>query len=136
MYVNAIGEPLEFFVFLIYFIKFSDDFGTWLKFALPALHFGKFEGCVTRYCRIEWNSTVWREVGPQSAWPTSDLKHPEKAGCRYEPFHAVIDRLGSTGMRHCKKVQLGERGKLQFEYEWIWRTGSTMKTIATYNVGI
>ena len=44
------------FVFLIYFIEFSDDFGTWLKFALPALHFGNFEGCVTCYCRIEWKS--------------------------------------------------------------------------------
>ena len=47
-----------FFIFLIYLIEFSGDFGTWLKFALPALHFGNFEGCVTCYCRIEWNSTV------------------------------------------------------------------------------
>ena len=54
-----------FFVFLIYFIEFSDDFGTWLKFALPALHFDKFEGCMTHYCGIEWNSTVFH-CGPKS----------------------------------------------------------------------
>ena len=48
----------NFFVFLIQFIEFSDAYGTWLKFALPALHFSKFEGCVMCYCRIEWNSTV------------------------------------------------------------------------------
>ena len=75
MYVNAIGEPLEFFfVFLIYFIEFSDDFGTWLKFALPALHFGNFEGCVTRYCRIEWNSTVFQQARtPSQAFESHKL---------------------------------------------------------------
>ena len=68
-----------FFVFLIHFTEFSDDFSTWLKFALPVLHFGKFEGCMTRYCRIEWNSTVLLPVSmvviTRSHIPNTELLH-------------------------------------------------------------
>ena len=35
-----------------------NGFGTRKNCPLPPLHFGNFEGRVTRYCRIEWNTTV------------------------------------------------------------------------------
>ena len=72
MYVNAMGEPLESFVFVIYFIEFSDDFGTLPKFALPALHFSNSECCIMCYCWIERNTTVlwcFNEIFWQSHHP-------------------------------------------------------------------
>jgi len=46
-----------------------NGFGTGKNCPLQPLHFGKFEGRVTRYCRIEWNSTVL------VFWPTVAWSH-------------------------------------------------------------
>ena len=58
MHINAMGKPLEFFLFLIHFFKISDDFSILPKFVLPVLHFGDLECCMTCYCQIEQNTTV------------------------------------------------------------------------------
>ena len=52
-----------FFLFLIhFFFEFSDGFGTLPRFALPALHFSKFEHCVICDCQIEWYTAVLKKI--------------------------------------------------------------------------
>ena len=53
MHVNAIGELCHVLcIFGPFFFEILDGFDTLPKFALPALHFSKFEHCVMCDCQI------------------------------------------------------------------------------------
>ena len=48
-----------FAIFKAFFTTSFYGFGTWPKWPLQPLHFGVFGAAVTRYCRIDWNGTVY-----------------------------------------------------------------------------
>ena len=53
--------------FWSFFFEILDGFDTLPKFALPALHFSKFEHCVICDCQIEWYTALlknisWKEI--------------------------------------------------------------------------
>ena len=53
---------------LLYWDWSPNSFGTWKNCPLQPLHFGKFQGCMTRYCQIEWNSTVESHISVFASW--------------------------------------------------------------------